>query len=304
MKPYRDSSIALVGYDMLWPSNLALALEHYKIKTVAVQERFISSFLNAWPYILDFQLTISDLTSSYLKNNNISSIGKFVSVGFPRSDNFFINVKQNVHKRVVVLDYHVEIEDECQQKFWPVVNWVNDIRFRDEILNIAESNSGVEFIFRGKNANWLKSKFHRKIIERASSLKNVKVDIEYTDKFRSYGLCASSDLVIANPTSLAEECVSAGINVIVTDYGINYTENISEWLPESLQDYYCHSYKELKKMFSDFIDNGYVISRNKREKIMHDVFSNLSDGKVKERIQDNLITIYEDIKLETNNLNK
>jgi hypothetical protein len=303
MNRYKDASIALIGYDMLWPSTLALALEHYKIKTVAVQERFISSFLNAWPYILDVQLTISDLTSSYLKSNNISSIGELIPVGFVRSDHFFDKVKQVESLRVIVLDYHVEIDDECQQKFWPVVNWVNDIRFREEILDLAEIYSNVEFIFRGKDCNWLESEFHQKVIDRVSSLKNVSVDTEYNEKFRSYHLCAGADLIIANPTSLAEECASAGMNVIVVDYGINYTHNVSRWLPESMQDYYCHSFEELKEMFASFINNNFVISQNKRDKIKSDVFSNLTDGNVSERVQDNLKLIYEDINLNTNNLN-
>jgi len=302
MNRYKGASMALIGFDILLPSTLALALEHYKIKTVAIQERFITSFLNAWPYILDVQLTISDLTSSYLKSNNISSIGELIPVGFVRSDNFFDKVKQVESLRVIVLDYHVEIDDECQQKFWPVVNWVNDIRFREEILDLAEIYSNVEFIFRGKNCNWLESKFHQKVIDRISCLKNVSVDTEYNEKFRSYYLCAGADLIVANPTSLAEECASAGMNVIVVDYGINYTHSVSQWFPESMQDYYCHSFEELKEMFASFINNNYVISQNKRDKIKSDVFSNLTDGNVSERVQDNLKLIYENINLNSNNL--
>ena len=294
---YKEASIALVGYDMLFPATLALALENFKIKTVAVQERFISSFLNAWPYILDVQLTISDCTAAYIKRNNISSIGKLIPVGFIRSDNFFDKVEQFQNKRVIVLDYHVEINDKCQQKFWPVVNWANDIRFREEILFLAEEYPKVEFIFRGKNIDWLESKFHKAVIDRISSLQNVKVDIEYTEKFRSYHLCANADLIIANPTSLAEECASAGMNVIVTDYGINYTQNISEWFPEVMQDYYCHSFEELKEMFATFIQKNYVISKEKKDNIKAEVFSNFSNGKVIERVQDNLKLLYEEINI-------
>ena len=303
MTRYKDASIALIGYDMLLPTGLALSLEHYKIKTVAVQERFISTFLNSWPYILDVQLTISDFTSSYLKSNNMSSIGELIPVGFVRTDNFFDKVERVKHLKVIVLDYHVEIDDECQQKFHPVVNWVNDIRFRKEILDLAESHPNVEFIFRGKNCNWLESEFHQKVIDRISSLKNINVDTEYNEKFRSYHLCAGADLIIANPTSMAEECVSAGMNVIVVDYGINYTHSISRWLPESMQDYYCHSFEELKEMFASFINNNYVVSQEKRDKIKSDLFSNLTDGNVRERVQDNLTLIYENINLNSNNLN-
>jgi hypothetical protein len=282
---------------MLLPAGLALALEHHKIKTVALQERFISTFLNSLPYITDVQLTISDFTSSYLKSNNMSSIGETIPVGFFRTDHFFDKIEQVEHLRVVVLDYHVELDDECQRKFYPVVNMVNDIRFREEILDLAESHPNVEFIFRGKNCDWLKSEFHQKVIDRVNSIKNVNVDSDSIKKLRSYHLCASADLIIANPTSLAEECASAGMNVIVVDYGINYTHSLSRWFPESMQDYYCHSFEELKEMFASFIDNNYVISQVKRDKIKTEVFSNLSDGNVRERIQHNLKLIYDNLDL-------
>ena len=300
---YKQSSIALIGYDMLLPSGLALALEHHKIKTVALQERFISTFLNSLPYITDVQLTISDFTSSYLEKNNMSVISETIPVGFIRTDNFFEKVSQVEKLRVIVLDYFVLTDDECQRKFNPVVNWANDFRFREEILNLAISYPNVEFIFRGKNVDWLVSEFHQKLIDRISNLKNVSVDSQYHSKFRSYHLCAGADLIIANPTSLAEECASAGMNVIVVDYGINYTHSFSRWFPEVMQDYYCHSLKELKEMFATFIQKNYVVSQAKRNKIKDEVFSNLSDGKVRERVQDNLKLIYEEINKNPVNLN-
>ena len=303
LNSYKESSIALIGYDMLLPDGLALALEHHKIKTVALQERFISTFLNSLPYITDVQLTISDFTSSYLKNNNMAVIGEAIPVGFIRTDKFFEKIDQSESQRVIVLDYHVKPDDECQQKFFPIVNWANDFRFREEIIDLAMSYPNVEFIFRGKNLDWLASKFHQKLIDRISSLKNVSVDSQYHSKFRSYHLCAGADLIIANPTSLAEECASAGMNVIVVDYGINYTHSFSRWFPEVMQDYYCHSLKELKEMFATFIQKNYVVSKEKRNKIKGEVFSNLSDGKVRQRVQDNLKLIYEEINTNSINLN-
>ena len=61
--------------------------------------------------------------------------------------------------------------------------------------------------------------------------------------------------------------------------------------------------KAKTKEISSFINNNYVISQNKRDKIKSDVFSNLTDGNVGERVQDNLKLIYENINLNSNNLN-
>ena len=97
--------------------------------------------------------------------------------------------------------------------------------------------------------------------------------------------------------SKIDSCIQDYDLVIVVDYGINYTHSLSRWFPESMQDYYCHSFEELKEMFASFIDNNYVISQVKRDKIKTEVFSNLSDGNVGERIQHNLKLIYDNLDL-------
>ena len=125
-------------------------------------------------------------------------------------------------------------------------------------------------------------------------LKNVRVDTKYDENFRSYHLCASADLVIARPTSLAEECVSAGMDVIVLDYGINYQTQVSRWIPE-LQSYHCHSFTQLQEMMKTFIKNGYVISDSDKNNIKDTVFSNLTDGRVQERVLSNLEIVYSKI---------
>ena len=70
-----------------------------------------------------------------------------------------------------------------------------------------------------------------------------------------------------------------------------------------MQDYYCHSFEELKEMFATFIQKNYIVSKEKRDKIKGEVFSNLSDGKVGQRVQDNLKLLYEEININSVNHN-
>jgi len=172
------------------------------------------------------------------------------------------------------------------------LNWNNDIKIRNDILSLAENYPNIEFVFRGKNYDWFSNEFHSKVIRRTKKLRNVIVDTNYDDSFRSYHLCSSADLIIARPTSLAEECMSNGMNVIVLDYGINYESSVSRWMPDLLQGYYCHSLVQLNEMFDFFVKNKTVIPDEDNRKIRKNVFSNLTDGKVKERIQYNLNLIY------------
>lgn len=296
---YRGAKIALVGYEILFPKALALALESLNIKTIAISERFITGYHKIDTFMVNTLLSISESSSKIIKKSERFLAENIFPVGQVRSDHFFdvSHAKSKYKQRVVILDYHIENDFESE-KFHQVINWKNDISFRNEILLLAENNPNVEFIFRGKNYNWYKNnKYHHDVVSKVDKLKNVKVDKDYsTNYWKSYHLCASADLVIARPTSLAEECVSKSINVIVMDYGINYKNQVSRFIPKLLRKYYCHSFEELKEKFEFWKKHKYVISNDLKNKIITEVFSNLTDGKVKHRIQKYLREIYISIK--------
>ena len=294
LEPYKKAKIALVGYEMLFPKSLALALESLNIKTIASSERFVAPFYNDQSFMLDTLFSISEHSSKIIKTSDRFVINTILPVGQARTDNFFDKSfsKRKYKKNVVILDYHIQ-KDSIGEKFKPITNWKNDVNFRKEILSLAEYHKDINFIFRGKNVNWYNNDAHSYIKLRCDRLPNVKVDTDYSiDHWRSYNLCSSADLIIARPTSLAEECVSMGLNVIVCDYGINYTTHVSKFLPYLLRDYYCNSFTQLKMMFQFWKKNNYLLTREKKNKIKNEIFSNLTDGKVQYRIQKYLNEIY------------
>ena len=292
--PYKDVKIALVGYEILFPKALALALESFNIKTVSIEERFINIYFNSYSFSFDTLLTVSEFSSEILKTSDKFLTNNIFPVGQVRTDHFFNNefMKSKYKARVVVLDTHIE-NDPKSEKFYPYLNWKNDISFRNEILSIAEHHSEIEFIFRGKNFNWYKNEGHREVISKTDKLPNVSVDTEYSsDHWRSYHLCDSADLIIARPTSLGEECVSKGMNVIVMDYGINFTTAVSKFYPKILKEYYCHSFEQLNEMFEFWKEHKYTLSNDIKNQIKKEIFSNLTDGNVKERVRKHLKEIY------------
>ena len=292
--PYKESKIALVGYDILFPKALAFALESFNIKTISITERFTLVYTNNYTFSLDTLLSASESSSKIIKNSDRFLINNIFSVGQVRTDHFFDkDILQSKYKaRVVVLDHHIENDSE-DQKFQPVLNWKNDINYRNEILSLAELNPEIEFIFRGKNYNWYNNKYHHLVKLKADRLPNVIVDTDYSvNAWKSYNLCASADLIIARPTSLAEECVSKGMDVIVMDYGINYTTTVSKFSPKLLREYYCHSFKQFNELFEFWKEHGYIISKELKNQIKNEIFSNLTDGKVKQRVQKYLNEIY------------
>ena len=288
---YKSAKIALVGYQWLFPKALALSLESLNIRTIAIEDRFLNGYFNNQTFILDTELSISYATSKKKIISERFLANNIIPVGLPNTDHFFDkNIIQSKYKkkRVIVLDYHIEI-DIKNQKFLPILNWKNDINFRNEILSLAESNPKIEFIFRGKNCDWYKSRIHKNIILKINKLPNIWVDTDYSSNYwKSYHLCASADLIIARPTSLAEECISRGLDVIVMDYGINYKTQVSRFLPKLLREYYCYSSDQLKSKFNFWKKNQYVVKKILKIKIKKQIFSNLTNGKVKLRIENYL----------------
>jgi hypothetical protein len=265
-------------------------LESLNIRTIAIEDRFLNGYFNNQTFILDTHLSISHTASKKKIISERFLANNIIPVGLPNTDRFFDKniIKSKYKKKVIVLDYHIEIDFE-RQKFHPILNWKNDINFRNEILSLAESNPKIEFIFRGKNSDWYKSMIHKNIILKTNKLPNVSVDTDYSSNYwRSYHLCASADLIIARPTSLAEECISGGLDVIVMDYGINYKTQVSRFLPKLLREYYCYSFDQLNNKFSFWKKNQYVVKKELKIKIKKQIFSNLTNGKVKLRIENYL----------------
>ena len=296
LRYYKNAKIALIGYETLFPKSIALALDSLNIKTIGATERFLTPYRNDQTFILDTLLSNSKPSSKIIRYSDRFYVNKIFPVGLVRSDHLFDNVIERKHKykrRVLVLDTHIA-EGSGSEKFSLALNWKNDIFFRNEILLLAHSNPTIEFIFRGKNCMWYKNIGHHSVISKVNKLSNVSVDTDYSiDHWKSYHLCTSSDLIIARPTSLAEECVSKGMNVIVYDYGINYKTHISEFFNDNLlREYYCSSFEQLNLMFKLWIKNDTILTKKKKNQIKEEIFSNLTDGNVKDRIQKYLNQIY------------
>ncbi len=174
------------------------------------------------------------------------------------------------------------------QRRMPVLNWENDYSFRREILQLADKYPEVEFIFRGKNDDWRCNDYFKDIVQQVDRSKNVRVDTNYKTWNHAYHICSEADLIIAKPTSLAEECMSNGMNVLVADYGSNYSEGISILYPYTDRGNYCQSFAELKNKFEFFMENGYVLTPVEMKKMNTELFDGLTDGNVRRRVQENL----------------
>ena len=166
----------------------------------------------------------------------------------------------------------------------PILNWSNDLFFRKEVIKIAKDFSDYDFIVRGKNIEWTNISYFNDILDEWNNTPNITIDADYSEFYRSYNLCNESDLIIARYTSIADECISKGYDVIIHDYGINYDCFASSYYPKIPGINFCHSYKELKEYMMCFKRNGYITNEKQKTKIINTLFDGLSDGKVQKRI--------------------
>ena len=265
LQEFDNVKIAFVGYDILFPVGLSLALESKGIKTIGTQERLMTHFVNEDCYILDTQFTISNYVSSLMQSKPASFfIKNYIPIGLIRSDKLIKSEpKENtIRKRILIFDYHVENNFNFQISS-PVLNWSNDLFFRKELIKLAKDFKDYDFIVRGKNIEWTRIPYFKNIIDQWKNAPNITIDADYSEFYRSYNLCNKSDLIIARQTSIADECISKGYDVIIHDYGINYDCFASSYYPKIPGINFCHSYKELKEYLNTQFSNNNKTSASK-----------------------------------------
>ena len=288
IREFDNVKIALVGYDVLFPIPLSLALESNGIKTIAVQERFIQPFQNNYSYVIDTQFTVSNYISSLLQSKEGNfAVSECIPIGFIRSDKLVRpktkNNKKSKRKRILIFDYPVQniFNNQISE---PVINWENDHFFRKEIIKIAQDFNDYDFIIRGKNIEWMNIEYFHDILYEWNNTSNIIIDTNYSEFYRAYELCNNINLIIAKHTSIADECISKGYDVIIFEYGINYSCFIKDWYPKIPGINFCHSYEELRDYMNFFHKNGYITTERQKTEIINTLFDGLSDGNVRTRV--------------------
>jgi len=288
IQEFNNVKIALVGYDILFPVGLSLALETRGIKTISVQDRFICSFLNDSHYIIDTQFIASNYISSLSQSKQeCISVNNYIPTGLIRTDKLKKLKNKSSRRKVLVFDYHIE-NDFNYQISDPFINWTNDRFFRKELTKLAKDFKDYDFIIRGKNNEWTKISYFNDILNDWNKIPNISIDSDYSELYHSYKLCNDSDLIIARYSSIADECISKGYDVIIFDYGINYNRLVRDYYPMMDGINFCHSYQEIKAYMNFFHKNGFITNPKLKNEIINTLFDGLCDGNVQNRIQQHL----------------
>jgi len=293
--------IAFVGYEILFPRELAMALSLAGVKICACQERFITAFspeTGMSYYFLDYYFVAGKIvTNKGLKRHFIH---KCLPVGLVRVDNLYEYEKRNLpdikydlikkdKKLIIALDYPVpydEIEDVNRQ-----VGKIAQLRtFYNDLIKTALNFPSIHIVIKGKGTESYNSPFIADIVNKIREIDNIDIELDLNKYNPSY-IIEKADLTIACQTSLADELLAAGRKVIFYELS-NYLNTIFNYnnLPIIVSNY-----DELAYHINNFI-NGIYLDNAIVEEIQREFYSNCYHGKVRNKIQDLLVDVLKDNK--------
>jgi hypothetical protein len=260
------AKLALVGFDYLFPTGLALALQARGIKLAAVQERVVHVFDNYFHPVFDTYFISGPTIRDRLKKNPFYCIGEMPIVGLVRAEllkNMLDDKTHDGERMVLVLDFHSN-PDEFADFFNPLVSWQANHEFYLDILRLAENHLDIQFVIRGKNDAWCSIPYFADVLLKINAAPNVKVNHQYDKIGVSYNLTALTDLVIARQTSLGDEALAVGIPVLFHDWHTQRKFNVSTICDYNGYDIYTHDFETLSaRVDAFFMENIYL---------PHDVF--------------------------------
>tara|TARA_B100000965_G_scaffold363853_2_gene347015 strand:+ start:53935 stop:55935 length:2001 start_codon:yes stop_codon:yes gene_type:complete len=260
MAPCRGAHMAIIGYDALFPATAALVLQSFGIHVAALQERFIIPLYGVTPLILNSYFVHGALIADAVDQDRFQAIDTTVVTGDPRRgriDRYRAEAESERHDRFagfrtvcLVLDFQTK-PDSLADPFHFWTDAPSNLLFYSHIADLAESNPDCAFVVRGKNAAWLKMAEMAPAKQRFELLDNVFIDDRYDVFDRSYLLAAMADVVVARYTSLCDQCLAAGIPVLIHEPLPNGGRLISAWHDYKPFPVLTFSFQELQERFDD-----------------------------------------------------
>ncbi len=296
IKKNYNTKIVLIGHDVLFPITLSLAFESLKIRTIAVQDRFLTAFFSYRMFCIDTYLCGSEFICKILEKSNHKLSNNCIPCGQNRTD-ILINYQKNItgeNKRftIIAFDFHSNCDFNIN-RLNPLVNWRANANFYKDLCKLAERFAEVDIIIRGKNSSWTKIPYFKKVLTKVHSIPNIWIDDDYSEISKQYKLAAISDLVIAKHTSIGDELLAAGKRVIYHDYIPNSSScSASSNFNYNGYNVYAHSYDHLEFMVKIVVNGGELLT-NKEVLDLQVIINDIpADGRVKQRVMKNLDIIY------------
>ncbi len=308
LSQFKKARIALVGYDILLPETLSLALEKLNIRTIAAQERLISGFNNSYNCILDTYLTCSKISEEYMRKKEYTCVQNFKAVGFVRSDilykysngsgeESYRKIKEK-KRLVLAMDYHSYL-DKYTNYQQQILNWRANKAFYNDLIRLSLRFPDIYVVVRSKNDDWCRVPEFRDVYEFMKVLPNLEVNRDFRLN-RGYEIASMADIVIAKHTSFAHECLAAEKPVLFYDFLPNARKMISSFFDYEKYPIFVYSYEELEDRIRLFLEKGFYMDEDLFYKMKDRFFGDLYDGNVVKRVHEELMKLYSEQKRAVN----
>ena len=285
---FKSLKIALAGYDVLFPVELSAALSLCGVYVCASQERFIEAFFPSTYLCMDYYFVSGTIVAERaLKKSYIEHV---IPVGLVRVDKLFeyeqkkipdekYDVIKKNKKLILVLDFIMPENDiENIRRFAGTVSQAQ--KFYNDIINLAVEFPSLYFVVKGKHTDSYGTDYLKNIVERINQIGNIEIEMDL-NVYNPYYLSEKADLtIIAIHTSLGDELLAAGREVIFYE--------ISD-VHETIFDYDClpimvKDYEGLREQVQRIL-NGEYLSQDVIDILKRDFYNNCFHGNVRSTIR-------------------
>jgi hypothetical protein len=307
MSKMKNARVAVVGYDLLFSTTLALALETLNVVTVGAQERYASPYQTDIGCILDHYLSASEHMKHVVEQNPRYAYASIKAIGQIRTDKIYefqrngdsgkefkriLGLKRE-RRILLALDYHSRetVIGNCSAT---VTNWKFNKEFYSHLIKLAAEFPDVYFIIRGKTDRWTKLDYFKEVHQRIKATPNMEVHQNYKEYDLSYKIAAVADCVITRYTSLGDEALAAKIPVLIHDkFGQAKGLTGRLYNPGGLP-IYVNSYEELCLKLREILSGESFFHGEEFKEKLRQLYGNFFDGKVQQRLHKELRRIYEE----------
>ncbi len=210
---------AIIENEFQFPTTLAIALKHKKVKITCFAKRLIYT-AQVHQVIIDNYFIIGDKTlnnlkSQLYKNINPIIVGGVESLKQKNLSKYLLNYKKKYALTCLVLDYHSD-KNWYKSSLDPIVNWSNNLKFYTSILKISISHPKILFVLKSKNYDWIKIPHFKNIYRCFKKQKNV-IFFKKNYQITNYQMIQNVDFSIAKYTSLVDDFLMNHKPVIICE---------------------------------------------------------------------------------------
>ena len=217
LKKIKNLEIIFVGNEYLFPTCINVASTILNKKIFTLRDRSIQKFVG--------KKTLFTKYFSIYKQDTVENDEILISSPRLRTYNNLVqnsNQSDKSNFQCLVVDNHSNVDWFTNGRYLRS-NWKNNVKFLEDILEVAKEISDINFSLKCKNYNWTLINDFQKVYKSILSQNNIELlDNEIWGPLK----CISSfDLIIGRYTSLMEEFIMVNKPIIIYDddfYPISY----------------------------------------------------------------------------------